>query len=212
MVLIEGLMRSGKLAKTPIFIDGMVWDITAIHTAYPEFLNNVVRKLIFHKDQNPFLDEVFKGVGSQKERMQVIEEHGPCIVLATSGMLVGGPSVEYLRHLADNPKNSLVFVCYQGEGSLGRKLQRGAREINYGSVAKPEICPVKMDVHTIEGFTGHSGRKELMNFLLKCEPRPKKVIVNHGENSRCLDLASSIHKQNRIETVCPRNLEAIRIK
>jgi predicted metal-dependent RNase len=69
-----------------------------------------------------------------------------------------------------------------------------------------------MEVHTIEGFTGHSGRKELMNFLLRCEPRPKKVIVNHGENSRCLDLASSIHKQNRIETVCPRNLEAIRIK
>ena len=212
MILIEGLMRSGKLEKSPIFIDGMVWDITAIHTAYPEFLNNVIRKLIFHKDQNPFLNEVFKGVGSQKERMQVIEEHGPCIILATSGMLVGGPSVEYLRHLADNPKNSLMFVCYQGEGSLGRKLQRGIREINYGSVAKPELCPVKMEVHTIEGFTGHSGRRELMNFMLKCDPKPKKVIVNHGENSRCLDLASSIHKQNRIETVCPRNLEAIRIK
>jgi len=212
MVLIEGLMRSGKLDKTPIFIDGMVWDITAIHTAYPEYLNNVVRKLIFHKDQNPFLADVFKEVGSQKERMKVIEETGACIILATSGMLVGGPSVEYLRHLADNPKNSLMFVCYQGEGSLGRRLQRGEKEINYGTAAKPEICPVKMEVHTIEGFTGHSGRGELMNFLLKCEPRPKKVIVNHGENSRCLDLASSIHKQNRIETVCPRNLEAIRIK
>ncbi len=105
-----------------------------------------------------------------------------------------------------------MFVCYQGEGSLGRRLQRGEREINYGTPAKPEMCPVKMEVNTIEGFTGHSGRRELMNFLLKCEPRPKKVIVNHGENSRCLDLASSIHKQNRIETVCPRNLEAIRIK
>ncbi|MBW2974197.1 beta-CASP ribonuclease aCPSF1 [Candidatus Woesearchaeota archaeon] len=212
MVLIEGLIRSGKLNKIPVFIDGMVWDITAIHTAYPEFLNNIVRKLIFHKDQNPFLADIFREVGSQKERMQVIEETGPCVILATSGMLVGGPSVEYLRHLADNPKNSLVFVCYQGEGSLGRRLQRGEKEINYGSVAKPEVCPVNLEVNTIEGFTGHSGRNELMNFLMKCDPRPKKVIVNHGENSRCLDLASSIHKQNRIETVCPRNLEAIRIK
>ncbi len=212
MVLIEDFIRSGKLEKVPVFVDGMVWDITAIHTAYPEFLNNVVRKLIFHKDQNPFLFDIFKEVGSQKERMQIIEETGACVILATSGMLVGGPSVEYLRHLADNPKNSLIFVCYQGEGSLGRRLQRGEREITFGTAAKPEICPIKMEIHTIEGFSGHSGRRELMNFLLKCEPKPKKVIVNHGENSRCLDLASSIHKQNRIETVCPRNLEAIRIK
>jgi len=51
-----------------------------------------------------------------------------------------------------------------------------------------------------------------MSFVHKCEPKPKKVIVNHGENSRCLDLASSIHKANRIETNAPRNLEAIRVK
>jgi predicted metal-dependent RNase len=51
-----------------------------------------------------------------------------------------------------------------------------------------------------------------MNFVYKCEPRPKKVIVNHGENSRCLDLASSLHKQYRIETSAPRDLEAVRIK
>ncbi len=212
MVLIEHFFRQKKLDDIPVFIDGMVWDITAIHTAYPEFLNNSVRKLIFHKDQNPFLYKTFKEVGSQKERMQVIEETGSCIILATSGMLVGGPSVEYLRHMADNPKNALIFVCYQGEGSLGRRLQRGEREINYGTPVKPEICPVKMEINTVEGFTGHSGRRELMNFLMHCEPKPKKVIVNHGENSRCLDLASSIHKQNRIETVCPRNLECIRIK
>ena len=213
MVLVESLVKEGKLpSDIKIFVDGMVWDVTAIHTAYPEFLNNNVRKLIFHKDQNPFLSPVFKEVGSQKERMQVIEEVGPCLILATSGMLVGGPSVEYLRHLADNPKNSLIFVCYQGEGSLGRRLQRGEHEIIFGTAAKPEICPVKIEIHTIEGYTGHAGRNELMAFVSKCEPRPKKVIINHGENSRCLDLASSIHKQNRIETVAPRNLDAIRIK
>jgi len=67
-------------------------------------------------------------------------------------------------------------------------------------------------VHNIEGFSGHSGRNQLMNFVKNCEPRPKKVIINHGENSRCLDLASSIHKIYRIETVAPRNLETVRIK
>jgi len=212
MVILESMIKSNELEKIPIFIDGMVWDITAIHTAYPEFLNNTVRKLIFHKDQNPFLAEFFKRVGSKKERMQIIEETGSCVILATSGMLVGGPSVEYLRQLSDNPRNSLVFVCYQGEGSLGRRIQRGEKEFQVGNSLKPEVMQIKMEIHTIEGFTGHSGRRELMNFMHKCNPKPKKVIVNHGESSRCLNLASSVHKIARIETSAPRNLEAVRIK
>jgi len=212
MVIIESLVKTGQLDKIPVYIDGMVWDITAIHTAYPEFLNNNVRKLISHKNQNPFLNEIFKRVGSQKERMEIIEEKGPCVVLATSGMLVGGPSVEYLKHLSVDKKHSMCFVCYQGEGSLGRRIQRGEREIMVGTSTRPEVMKINMEIHTIEGFTGHSGRNELMNYMQKVQPKPKRVIVNHGENSKCLDLASSIHKQNRIETGAPRNLEAVRIK
>jgi len=185
--------------------------VTAIHTAYPEYLNNQIRRLIFHKDQNPFLSDIFKRVGSQKERMEVVEEKGPCVILATSGMLVGGPSVEYLKHLSDNKKNSLVFVCYQGEGGLGRRIQRGEREFSNPD-NKNELIKINMEVHTVEGFTGHSGRKQLMNFMFRCDPKPKKVIVNHGENSRCLDLASSLHKQYRVETSAPRNLETVRIR
>ena len=142
----------------------------------------------------------------------MIEETNACVILATSGMLVGGPSVEYLRHLADNPKNTLVFVAYQGEGSLGRRIQRGEKEISFASGSSQEILPVRCEIYTIEGFSGHSGRKQLMNFVYKCSPKPKKVIIVHGENSRCLDLASSIHKLNRVETVAPRNLETVRLK
>jgi uncharacterized protein len=212
LLIIEEAIRTGTLKEMPIYIDGMVWDITAIHTAYPEFLNNFIKKLIFHKDSNPFLAPFFKRIGSQKERMQVIEEKEECVILATSGMLVGGPSVEYLKHLSDNPKNKLLFVCYQGEGSLGRKLQRGATEFLTCYGQKQEVNPVKMEINTIEGLTGHSGRKQLMNFVYKCDPKPRKVIVNHGESSKCLDLASSLHKQNRIETLAPRNLDALRLR
>ncbi len=212
MLAIEQMAREGRMPPVPVYIDGMVWDVTAIHTAYPEYLNNSVRKLIFHKDQNPFLHEIFKRVGSQKERMDVIENTGPCVILATSGMLTGGPSVEYLKHLCDNPKNAIGFVNYQGDGSLGRRMQMGEREFTFSDGGKQEMLQIKMHVHTVEGFSGHSSRNQLMNFVAKCEPRPKKVIVNHGENSRCLDLASSIHKGFRIETVAPRNLETVRVK
>ncbi len=211
MMIIENMVRIGQLPKIPVYVDGMVWDITAIHTAYPEYLNANIRKMIFHKDQNPFLSDIFKQVGSQKERMQVVENSGPCIILATSGMLVGGPSVEYLKHLADNPKNTLLFSCYQGEGSLGKRIKEGERELILKSGLKQEIVPIKMQVDKIE-VSDHSDRKQLMNFVYKCNPQPKKIIVNHGDNSSCLDLASSIHKQNRIETVAPRNLECLRLR
>ncbi|MFO7711377.1 MAG: beta-CASP ribonuclease aCPSF1 [Candidatus Woesearchaeota archaeon] len=211
MVMIEQLVRTKQIPETPVYIDGLVWDVTAIHTAYPEFMNNSVRKMIFHKDANPFLSPIFKRVGSKKERRQLIEEEGSCIVLATSGMLVGGPSIEYLREFAENKNNSLVFSCYQAEGSLGRRIQSGEREIIFKSGNKQEIVEIKMEVLKVE-ITGHSDRKQLMNYVHRINPKPKKVMIVHGENSRCLDLASSIHKACRVETVAPRNLEAHRLK
>jgi len=212
IVLLDKLMREGKLSdKIPIYIDGMVWDVTAIHTAYPEFLNNTVRQQIFHKDNNPFLRENIKRIGSPKERQQLVEEKGPCIILATSGMLVGGPSVEYLKALAENPKNLLIFTCYQGEGSLGRRIQRGERELNFQKGNKIETIQIKMDVEKLE-ITGHSDRRELMSFVSHCNPKPKRVIVVHGESSKCLDLARSIYKSARVETIAPRNLDVLRLK
>ncbi len=211
MLIIENMIRAGKLDKMPVYIDGMVWDVTAIHTAYPEYLNNSVRKQIFHRNENPFLSDTFVKVGSAKERQDILQEGGPCVILATSGMLVGGASVQYFRGMCDNPKNSIVFVCYQAEGSLGKRIQRGEKDINYVNAGKNEMMHVKLETYTIEGLSGHADRKELMNFLKRANPKPKRVVVNHGESSRCLDLASSVHKQHRIETNAPRNLEAIRI-
>ncbi len=212
MLIVEELLRKKLIPEVLVFVQGMVWDITAIHTAYPDFLNNQVKKAIFHHDDNPFLSPIFKQVGSVKERQQIIEETGSCIILATSGMLQGGASVEYFRELAGNPRNSIVFVSYQGEGSLGKRVQSGEKEFVMDAGGKKENVEVKMEVHSIEGLSGHSSRNELMRFVYNLEPRPKKIIIVHGESSRCLDLASSIHKLNKIETAAPKNLEVIRIR
>lgn len=211
IIMIEELVRQKEIEEIPVYVDGLVWDITAIHTAYPEYLNSEIRKQIFHKDNNPFLSKMFKEVGSQKERQQVIEETESCIILATSGMLVGGPSVEYLKALGDNPNNSLVFSSYQGEGSLGRRIQNGEREIIFKNGQKQEILQLKLEIHKLE-ISDHSDRKELINFIGRCSPRPKKILIVHGESSRCLDLASTIHKIFKIETIAPRNLESVRLK
>ncbi len=211
MLLIEKLVRTKEIPEIPVFVDGIVWDMTAIHTAYPEFLNSIVRKQIFHKDNNPFLSPIFKRVGSQKERVQIFEETGSCVILATSGMLVGGPSVQYFRNLAGSARNALIFTSYQAEGGLGRRIQNGEKEFMFRDGKDQEIIELKMEVSKLE-ISGHCDRRQLMNFVHKCDPRPKKIILNHGENTRILDLASSIHKQYPIETVAPRNLEVVRLK
>lgn len=211
MVILERLMREGKLPQAPIYLDGMLWDITAIHTAYPEFMGRNIRQQIFHNEENPFLSKFFKQVGSPKERQQIILEEGSCFILATSGMLMGGPSVEYLKGLAEGSKHSIIFSCYQPPASLGYRIRSGEKEIAFREGGKQHVLKINMVVHKVE-ITNHSDRRQLMNYIKRCNPQPRKVIIVHGESSRCLDLASSIHKQFKIETVAPKNLETIRIR
>ncbi|MCK4647873.1 beta-CASP ribonuclease aCPSF1, partial [Candidatus Pacearchaeota archaeon] len=182
----------------------------AIHTAYPDFLSNKVRGDIF-QDNNPFVSDIFSRVGSPQERKEVIEG-GPCIVLATSGMLVGGASVEYFREFAGNEKNSIIFVCYQGLGSLGRQVQDGLDVTRMMVDGREETVKIEMQVHTITGFSAHAGRNEILSFFNNMSPRPKRIIVNHGEVSKSLDLASALYKINRVETNVPRILDTLRLR
>lgn len=210
MLILDDAMQKGLLPKIPIYIDGMIWDINAIHTVYPDFLSSNIRQKIF-QGENPFVSETFKRIGSPAERKEVFEG-GPCVVLATSGMLVGGASVEYFREFAPNKKNALIFVCYQGAGSLGRQVQEGLKETRMSNEGKEEEVKIEFEVITMRGFTSHSGRNELLNFINRCSPKARRVIVQHGEASKCLDLASSIYKLNRAETAAPRNLETLRLR
>jgi len=207
LLRVEEAVRNGEIPNIPVYIDGMIWDITAIHTAYPDFLSSNVRNQIY-QDNNPFASEILKRVGSPIERKEVIEG-GPCIVIATSGMLVGGASVEYFRNFADSPNNLIVFGCYQAIGSLGRQVQEGNKEV---ISSDGEKISVKMQVETLYGLSAHSGRNELLQYVSRMNPKPKKIIINHGEVSKSLDLASTLYKQNRVETVVPRNLETVRLK
>lgn len=211
LMILDRMIRNKLIDPVPVYIDGLVWDITAIYTAYPEFLNSDVRTQIFHKDNNPFLAEWIKRVGSVKERQEVIDSEGPCIILATSGMLQGGASVEYFKQLAEQEKNAIMFSSYLAPGSLAKRVYSGETDIAFKRGSGQEIIHVNMEVHKLD-VSGHADRKELMSFIQHLQPRPRKVIINHGENSRCLDLASSLHKQFRVETVAPRNLDAIRLR
>ncbi|MCR4284750.1 MAG: beta-CASP ribonuclease aCPSF1 [archaeon] len=210
MLLLDDAMKTGKIPKVPVYIDGLIWDISAVHTAYPDFLSNSVRSLIF-ADKNPFTSDTFQRVGSPLERKNVIEG-GPCIVLATSGMLVGGASVEYLKEFAESSNNGLCLSCYQPAGGLGRQIKEGLKEAIFNVNGRDEKVSINLKFLAIDGFSGHSSRNELMAFVNMINPKPRRIIINHGEQSKSLDLASSIHKSYRIETLVPKNLETIRLR
>jgi len=208
MIVLEHLMREKEIPEVPVYLDGMIWEATAIHTVYPEYLNADLRKKIFQEGDNPLMSDIFVRVESYDKRREIIDDSEPCIVLATSGMLNGGPVMEYFKSWADGERNSIVFVGYQAEGTLGRKIQKGWKEVTVGD----KVVKVEMNVETCEGFSGHSDRKQLMNYVKNLSPRPRRIIVNHGEESKCLDLAGSIYKKYNIPTLAMKNLETVRFR
>lgn len=211
MVALEEAIRKEKIDEVPAYLDGMIYEATAIHTAYPEYLHAKLRDMIFHHGQNPFISDNFIKVDSSTKRQQIIDESEPSIILATSGMLNGGPVMEYFKALADDERNTMVFVGYQAEGTLGRRIQKGWREIPFlTSNGKREVVEIQMNVETVDGFSGHSDRKQLMNYIKALNSKPEKVITVHGDENKCVDLASSIYKSYRIETRAPMNTETIR--
>lgn len=212
MLVIEELMRSGELPKMPVYLDGMIWEATAIHTAYPEYLNSRLKTKIFQLNENPFLSPIFKRVESADMREEICHSPDPCIVLATSGMMTGGPVMEYFKEWADDPKSWLLFVGYQSENSIGRIIQRGRKKITLGSYGKSIDLDIEMNVETVDGFSGHSDYKQLMKYISSINPRPSKIVIGHGEDRKCTEFASSVFHKYRIETRAPMNLETIRLK
>lgn len=211
MLVIDEAMRLGTIPKVPVYIEGMLQEVTAIHTAYPENLARDLRNRIFHKGENPFLSEQFISVDDKNARPE-IAEGGPCIIMATSGMLTGGPALEYFKLLASDSKNTMIFVSYQIEGTLGRSILRGVREVTLtDSSGKINVIEVKMDVKALDGFSGHSDRKQLLRFVNNLSVKPKQIVIVHGEESKCLSLAETIYKLFRINTIVPNVGEKIRV-
>jgi KH/beta-lactamase-domain protein len=207
MLALEEGIRLEKIPKVKVYLDGMIKEATAIHTTYPEYLNSDLRTQIFREGMNPFLSDCFVQVDSPKVREEVINAD-PCVIITTSGMLNGGPVMEYLRNLAADERNALVFVGYQADGTMGRRIQKGWREIPTG---RRETIVINLDIVTVDGFSGHSDRKQLMNYVTHLHPRPEKIFTIHGDENKTLDLASSIYKRFRIETHSPMNLETYRM-
>lgn len=211
MLVLDGYMKRGLMKETPVFIEGMISEATAIHTAFPEYLGREVRQSILHDGINPFQSDYFTIVEHPNVRQEIIEGD-PCIIMATSGMLEGGPVIEYFKSLADDERNTVIFVSYQIEGTLGRRVQKGLGEVAMmTSEGKMDVVKVRLHVDSIEGFSGHSDRRQIINYITHLKPKPERVLVCHGERAKCLSIANFLSRRCEIDAVAPALLETFRL-
>jgi len=210
-LVLENYMAAGQqfALGVPVYLDGMILEASAIHTAYPEYLKENLRNRILN-NRSPFESEIFEVVKGEREE---VFDKGPSVILASGAMMNGGVSVEYFKRLADDPKNTLIFVGYNSQSSLGRRLQNGLTEVPLPD-ADGKIVPVKvnMAIRTIDGFSGHSDRQQLINFVERLSMRPKNIFTMHGEEAKCDDLARTLGRIERTDARAPRNLDSIRLK
>ncbi len=212
MLVLDAYMRNGALRELPVYIEGMVNEATAIHTAYPEYLVRDIKEQILHNDINPFQSEYFHPVTHSGDREEIVAG-GPCVIIATSGMLEGGPAIDYFRHLAPDPRNTLAYVSYQVEGTLGNRIKNGLKEVSlFAHDGRMEMVKVNMRVESIEGFSGHSDRNQLLGFIKRMVPKPTKIIVNHGERRKSDIFAQNVNRIFGIKTIVPDVLESIRLR
>ena len=214
MVAIDQLFKSEDFTSDPctVWLDGMIAEATAIHASHPNFLNRDLRQQVLRGgDDNPFNSPWFRTVDSRERREQIVLDPSPCIVLATSGMMTGGPILHYLQHWAPNDRATLAFVGYQASNTLGRRLQEGYSEVPMAQDGHTMMVDVKCDIVTIDGFSGHSDRRQLLDYVNALNPKPRRIICHHGDDTVCNEFRKTLTETFKVRTAAPQNLESIRL-
>jgi KH/beta-lactamase-domain protein len=201
LLCIAGLMKNKKIPETKVLVEQVISDATSVHEAYPEYLSKELKQQILSSEESPFWTESFASIESEKLGQ------GPGIVLAPSSMLTGGPSVMYLKQIAQDPASKLVLLSYQAPETLGRMIQDGAKKI----ITDSKEISLECQVEKIEGFSSHSDYNQLVAYINRLRPKLRRVLVNHGERYKAQNLASSINKMFKIQTQHPLVQEAIKL-
>ena len=202
LLTIEAYMRTGVIPVVPLFIDGMIAKANRIYRANVLHLREEIWKGILLADIDPFRSSLYR-VPRTKNRRDVLAEK-PAIIVSTSGMLTGGPSVMYLKHVAPEPESTVILVGYQAEGTLGRELVEGTREVEING----EKIPVNCAAYTAQ-FSAHGDYNDLMRYVRAVNP--ERVFVVHGEESKSKEFADEL-KKRKIDAIAPTRGEAYDIR
>jgi len=198
---IRRLEDEEKIPIVPVHLDSpMAIDATDIYCAHPEE-HNLDMKLLMDKKLCPLCCRKFYIHRTQEESKAINNLSGPLIIISASGMITGGRILHHLRQRLPDPKTTVLFVGFQAEGTRGRALQDGKKEIKMLG----EIIPVSAKIKTIDGFSAHADQREILRWLGDFRAAPRKTFVVHGEPAASSALASVLREKLRWDTEIPKN-------
>jgi len=217
LYVLNKMIEGGSIPRVPIFVDGMIVETLNVYLMYPHYLNPEVAEEVYG-GVNPFTTSGSVVIIDRAKRLEdrinqiakITQSEEPAVIIAPHGMVNGGPILDYFVQLAHDERNKIIFVSYQAEGTLGRRILNGERDFTVRSLVGEVKVEMKMGAVAIQGFSGHSDRRELMKYVEHIEPKPKKIVLVHGEPSKTISLATSIELKYKITTIIPKVGERIR--
>lgn len=176
---LNGLSQEGAIPAIPIYVDSpLATDTTTVFEMHPEVFDHTEDLVKKSKDLFQFPQVRF--TRSVEESKELNTARGPMIIIAASGMVEAGRILHHLQHGAGDPKNTVLFVGYQAEGTLGRKIEGSPPMIRiYG-----DDIPLRAEVKIIDGYSAHADRSELTAWIdgvRTTSPRLGPIFLVHGE-------------------------------
>ena len=194
------LMENKKIPRVPIFLDSpLAIKAVEIYRHFEDLYNRNSWNLI--KSGDDIFD--FPGLKftlTKEESKKINTTRPPKVILASSGMCVGGRIPFHLKLNLDNKLNHLLFVAYQAQGSLGRKILQGDKNV----FVDDQSVEVLAKVSVINSFSSHADAPRIMNWLNHIKnPKPATIFVNHGEEESSNVLAEKITQELKIKSIVP---------
>jgi metallo-beta-lactamase family protein len=197
---IKELVGEGRVEPIPIYIDSpLAGRATEVFRRHPECFDEETLKT-FSSEGDPFTSRYIRYVSSPEESKRLNTMKGPCVIISSSGMCEGGRIVHHLKHAIEDEANIIVFVGFQAEHTLGRKLVEGWDVVPIFGVPTPR----RAQVVKFNGLSAHADRNDLLAYVRAIDPLPGKVFIVHGEEKQALSLATAIQAEHpRTEVIVP---------
>jgi len=196
---INDLVESGALPRIPVYVDSpMAIHATAVFERHPEAYSEQARKL--RRADEPLEFAGLELTSSVEESKAINQYDGPCVIISASGMATAGRIKHHLKNNLDDPRNTILFVGYQAHGTLGRVIQQGTDPVRVFG----EMHPVRASIETIEGFSAHADRDELLGWFDALGGVPRRTFVVHGEESVAVHFASTLKERAGADAVAPK--------
>jgi metallo-beta-lactamase family protein len=183
--VLDDLARQGRIPRVPLYLDSpMASRATSVYHDHPETYDEDTAALLRSGD-SPLEYPGQQFTDTVEESKSIRHAKRPIMVVASSGMLTGGRIMHHLKDFLPDPKCTLLFIGYQGEGTLGRHIQNGGKTARIDG----EEFPVRCRVRSISGFSAHADQHELEAWLRHFGAagegagggRPKRVFIVHGD-------------------------------